>query len=91
MVTHHDDEERSPYFFDSLPLPAALYGVLVFPFLWGVTEQMCDSSSRVTYCAPRPDSAGRKNALRLATLPRARRSGFDGGLRQAKSDDWVIP
>jgi hypothetical protein len=23
-----------------LPLPAALYGVLVFPFIWGLTEQM---------------------------------------------------
>jgi len=29
-----------PYFFGSLPLPAALYGVLVFPFIWGLTEQM---------------------------------------------------
>jgi Family of unknown function (DUF6596) len=46
---------------------------------------------RVTYCPPRPDSAGRKNSLRLATLPRTRRSGFDGGLRQAKSGDGEIP
>ena len=29
-----------PYLFGRLPLPAALYGVLVFPFLWGLTEQM---------------------------------------------------
>jgi hypothetical protein len=29
-----------PYLFGSLPLPAALYGVLVFPFIWGLTEQM---------------------------------------------------
>jgi hypothetical protein len=29
-----------PYFFGSLPLPAALYGVLVWPFIWGLTEQM---------------------------------------------------
>jgi hypothetical protein len=29
-----------PYLFGSLPLPAAFYGVLVFPFVWGVTEQM---------------------------------------------------
>ena len=29
-----------PYLFERLPLPAALYGVLVFPFVWGVTEQM---------------------------------------------------
>jgi hypothetical protein len=29
-----------PYLFGALPLPAALYGVLVFPFVWGLTEQM---------------------------------------------------
>jgi uncharacterized protein len=29
-----------PYFLGGLPLPAALYGVLVFPFIWGLTEQM---------------------------------------------------
>jgi hypothetical protein len=29
-----------PFLFGSLPLPAALYGVLVFPFIWGLTEQM---------------------------------------------------
>jgi membrane protease YdiL (CAAX protease family) len=29
-----------PYLFGRLPLPAALYGVLVFPFVWGLTEQM---------------------------------------------------
>jgi hypothetical protein len=29
-----------PYLFGPLPLPAALYGVLVFPFIWGLTEQM---------------------------------------------------
>jgi len=29
-----------PYVFGQLPLWAALYGVLVFPFLWGLTEQM---------------------------------------------------
>ena len=28
------------YLFGPLPLPAALYGVLVFPFVWGLTEQM---------------------------------------------------
>jgi hypothetical protein len=31
---------RPPFLFASLPLPAALYGVLVFPFVWGLTEQM---------------------------------------------------
>ena len=29
-----------PYLFGRLPLPAALYGVVVFPFVWGLTEQM---------------------------------------------------
>ena len=29
-----------PYFFGALPLPAAVYGVLVWPFIWGLTEQM---------------------------------------------------
>jgi hypothetical protein len=29
-----------PYLFEPLPLPAALYGVLVWPFIWGLTEQM---------------------------------------------------
>lgn len=29
-----------PYLSGPLPLPAALYGVLVWPFIWGLTEQM---------------------------------------------------
>jgi len=29
-----------PFLFGRLPLPAALYGVLVFPIIWGLTEQM---------------------------------------------------
>jgi hypothetical protein len=29
-----------PYFLGGLPLPAALYGLLVWPFVWGLTEQM---------------------------------------------------
>ena len=29
-----------PFLFGPLPLPAALYGVLVWPFIWGLTEQM---------------------------------------------------
>ena len=29
-----------PLVFGDLPLPAALYGVLVWPFIWGLTEQM---------------------------------------------------
>jgi uncharacterized protein len=38
-----------PYTFGALPLPAALYGVLVWPFLWGLTEQMTYNG----YLAPR--------------------------------------
>ena len=29
-----------PYLYGRLPLPAAFYGVLVWPFIWGLTEQM---------------------------------------------------
>jgi uncharacterized protein len=29
-----------PYYFGSLPLPAAIYGVVIWPFIWGLTEQM---------------------------------------------------
>ena len=38
-----------PYVFGSLPLWAALYGVILFPFLWGLTEQMTYNG----YLAPR--------------------------------------
>lgn len=31
---------RPPYLYGPLPLPAALYGTLVFPVIWGLTEQM---------------------------------------------------
>ena len=29
-----------PYLLGDLPLPASLYGVLVWPFIWGLTEQL---------------------------------------------------
>ena len=51
------------YLFGPLPLPAALYGVLVWPFIWGLAEQMtyngylvprfqvlCRSTSRAVAC-----------------------------------------
>jgi membrane protease YdiL (CAAX protease family) len=38
-----------PYLYGPLPLPAALYGVLVWPFIWGLTEQMTYNG----YLAPR--------------------------------------
>ncbi|HET7585876.1 MAG TPA: CPBP family glutamic-type intramembrane protease [Gemmatimonadaceae bacterium] len=31
---------QAPYFLGGLPLPAALYGVLIWPFIWGLAEQM---------------------------------------------------
>jgi uncharacterized protein len=31
---------KPPLLFSSLPVPAALYGVLVWPLFWGLTEQM---------------------------------------------------
>jgi len=31
---------RQPYFLTDLPLSASLYGLLVWPFIWGLTEQM---------------------------------------------------
>ena len=31
---------KPPYLFAPLPVPAAFYSVLVFPFVWGLTEQM---------------------------------------------------
>ena len=37
-----------PYLFGHLPLPAALYGVLVWPFIWGLTEQMTYNGYLVT-------------------------------------------
>jgi Type II CAAX prenyl endopeptidase Rce1-like len=37
-----------PYLFRSLPWPAALYGMLVFPFIWGLTEQMTYNGYLVT-------------------------------------------
>jgi membrane protease YdiL (CAAX protease family) len=52
-----------PYLFGPLPLPAAFYGALVWPFGWGLTEQMtyngylvprfqvlCRSTSRAVAC-----------------------------------------
>jgi membrane protease YdiL (CAAX protease family) len=38
-----------PYVSGPLPLPAALYGLLVWPFIWGLTEQMTYNG----YLAPR--------------------------------------
>jgi len=50
-----------PYLFGTLPLPAALYGVLVFPFIWGLTEQMTYNG----YLAPRFQVLCRSTGLAL--------------------------
>jgi membrane protease YdiL (CAAX protease family) len=53
-----------PYLFAHLPLPAALYGVLVFPFIWGLTEQMTYNG----YLLPRFQVLRRSTALAIAIV-----------------------
>lgn len=50
-----------PLLFGSLPLPAALYGVLVWPFIWGLTEQMTYNG----YLAPRFQVLCRSTSLAI--------------------------
>jgi membrane protease YdiL (CAAX protease family) len=53
-----------PYFFGHLPLPAAVYGVLVFPFIWGLTEQMTYNG----YLLPRFQVLCRSTSLAIAIV-----------------------
>ena len=53
-----------PYLYEALPLPAALYGVLVWPFLWGLTEQMTYNG----YLAPRFQVLCRSTVLAVAIV-----------------------
>ncbi len=53
-----------PYGFGRLPLPAALYGVLVFPFIWGLVEQMSYNG----YLAPRFQVLSRSTALAVTIV-----------------------
>ncbi len=53
-----------PYFFGRLPLPAALYGVLVWPFIWGLTEQMTYNG----YLLPRFQVLCRSTSLAIAIV-----------------------
>jgi hypothetical protein len=53
-----------PYFFGSLPLPAAVYGVLVWPFIWGLTEQMTYNG----YLLPRFQVLCRSTSLAVAIV-----------------------
>jgi uncharacterized protein len=53
-----------PYLSGPLPLPAALYGVLVWPFLWGMTEQMTYNA----YLLPRFQVLCRSTSLAIAIV-----------------------
>jgi hypothetical protein len=53
-----------PYLFGPLPLPAALYGVLVFPLIWGLTEQMTYNG----YLLPRFQVLCRHTGLAIAIV-----------------------
>jgi membrane protease YdiL (CAAX protease family) len=55
---------RPPYFLGGLPLPAALYGVLVFPFIWGLTEQMTYNG----YLLPRFQVLCRRTRVAVAVV-----------------------
>jgi hypothetical protein len=53
-----------PYLFGQLPWPAALYGVFVFPFIWGLTEQMTYNG----YLIPRLRVLCRSTSLSVALV-----------------------
>ena len=55
---------KPPYFLGGLPLVAALYGVLVWPFIWGLTEQMTYNG----YLLPRFQVLGRNTAVAVAIV-----------------------
>jgi len=55
---------RQPYFLGGLPLPASLYGVLVWPFIWGITEQMTYNG----YLLPRFQVLFRSTSAAIATV-----------------------
>jgi hypothetical protein len=53
-----------PQIFEPLPLAAALYGVLVFPLIWGFTEQ----ASYNGYCVPRFQALTGSTAIAVAVV-----------------------
>ena len=55
---------KGPVLLEALPLPASLYGMLVFPFVWGLTEQMTYNGYLVT----RFQVLGRRTALAVAIV-----------------------
>jgi membrane protease YdiL (CAAX protease family) len=55
---------EQPYFLGGLPLWASLYGVLVFPILWGFTEQMTYNG----YLLPRFQVLSRSTSVAVAVV-----------------------
>lgn len=55
---------RPPYLLGGLPQWAAFYGVLVFPFLWGLTEQMTYNG----YLLPRFQVLSRNTTVAVAVV-----------------------
>jgi membrane protease YdiL (CAAX protease family) len=55
---------QQPYFLSGLPLWVSLYGVLVFPFLWGLTEQMTYNG----YLLPRFQVLSRSTSVAVAVV-----------------------
>lgn len=53
-----------PYFLSGLPLPATLYGVLVWPVLWGLVEQMTYNG----YLTPRVQVLSRNTIAAVAIV-----------------------
>ncbi|HEY7502994.1 MAG TPA: CPBP family glutamic-type intramembrane protease [Gemmatimonadales bacterium] len=53
-----------PYLSGPLPLPAALYALLVWPFIWGLTEQMTYNG----YLLPRFQVLGRNTTLAVGMV-----------------------
>ncbi len=53
-----------PYLYGTLPLPAALYGVFVWPFIWGLTEQMTYNG----YLLPRLQVLFRSTSVAIACV-----------------------
>ena len=53
-----------PYLLGDLPLPAALYGVLVWPFIWGLTEQMTYNG----YLLPRFQVLSRRTSVAIVVV-----------------------
>jgi uncharacterized protein len=53
-----------PYLWGPLPLPAAIYGLLVWPFVWGLTEQMTYNG----YLLPRFQVLSRSTGVAIAVV-----------------------